>query len=138
MHFAFIPYGHWLSLEAFFADIKAMKVKHKRVSKDGKESFQWIQMGLRILPFGIYELTFPKEYKDIVLNTFCKGSEKAYKIPRTALFAVRKALRLKPIPKTWDTSEKFLLSDVPVSIIPIGIKEDKLHNLSDGSVVEGI
>ena len=83
---------------------------------------QLISGHLRIMPFGVYEYVFPKEYKDIVLNTF-GACEDRYNLGKVKLFMLRKALKLDKIPE-YKSKEKFTWLQENVNIIPLGIRED--------------
>lgn len=133
MHAVFMPYGRVNWVEEFLNDIRAQKLFYKLTSPDGKETKQMLaQIGLRVLPFGFYDVSFPREYKNQVLTAleFHKNTVQQYRIPELILKQIRKALDVK-VPEEFDTSE-FLpwvkgmdLKHHDVTIIPLGIREDK-------------
>ena len=126
MHFAFIPYGARTELELLFRDMEAQKFKLKLTKKGEKDKFSYIPGQIRVLPFGVYEYIFPKEYKNIILNSMMDNNRpNRYGIPKAMVYAFRKALRLKPVPK-WEKKEKFLWTIENVMIAPIGIREDAM------------
>lgn len=126
MHFAFIPYGIEKEIEHFKIDLMAQKFWFSLKKKGEQNKGIWLQGSLRKLPFGIWEYVFPKESLDMVLQTLCSKNEiKAYKIPSVILKTIRKVLRLKQIPKDWKKDKEFLWYRNHVSIIPLGIREDR-------------
>lgn len=88
-----------------------------KVSQQGKYKLQ-----LSMRPIQLYEVVFPKEsLNDVVAALQPYGG---YGIKRSWLNALRKLLKLKPIPQkippTFDLNRDF------VDICGIGIKEDKM------------
>jgi len=123
MHFAFIPYGAMSELRLLLRDMEAQKFMLKLQKEGEKDKGVYISGQIRILPFGVYEYVFPKEYKDMILNTLCKQEPNRYNVPEIFRKIIRKALKLKPIPK-YDTKEQLLWIKENVSILPLGIRED--------------
>lgn len=122
MHISFIPYGDRKEVEMLLRDMEAQK--HKLwMTKGRKNKFMWIQGQIRVLPLGIYEYVFPKENLETVLNTL-ETEIIPYKIKGIYLSMLRKMMKLKKIPK-YKKEEKYLWLKQHVSIIPIGIREDK-------------
>jgi hypothetical protein len=133
MHVIFIPYGIIQAVEHLKIDMQAQKFPLLMHSPDGKETKSiLVQGGLRIAPFGIIDYVFPKEYKDIVMTTLKFNMPDGYKIPKAYLTMVRKALKCKPIPKKIDTKEILPWITQDISLIPIGIREDKTYTEVDG------
>lgn len=103
----------------------------------GKDSF--IQVSVR--PIQLYEIAFPKEHLDVMINTL-KPDEKCYewmentkyKWLKKYAFLFRKLLKLKPIPKAQNP-DRMVLYGENVERILLGLKEDE--NLKDGET-EGI
>lgn len=138
MHLAFIPYGI-----KNFVDFVIEDFNHKylplRIYKEGeKDKFILIQTQIRVLPFGIYELVFPKEYLEEILSALKvkPEEEQGEYIARLnksfmgikPIDYLRKFLKLEPIPKYEEVNHpNFPMPEYKkfVSIIPIGIREDK-------------
>jgi hypothetical protein len=137
MHFAFIPYGI-KNMVDFCIDSFNHRFVPLKLYKEGEEDkFILIQTQVRVLPFGIYELVFPKELQDEVFSAF--KFQKEYKeddymgrlnksiMGIKPMDLLRKALKLEPMPE-------FKKVDYPhfpmpeykrfVSIIPIGVRYD--------------
>ena len=134
MHAAFIPYGNRHDLEIMFRDIEAQKLKMPIHSPDGlKREFLWCNVNLRQLPFGVYEIIFPKEQKDVVLNTLFKSlSHTHYKGIYRYLGIIRRILKLKKIPE-FDKSHNLIWTMKNVGIFPVGIREDgELSIINEG------
>lgn len=132
MHAVFMPYGRVNWVSEFLNDVRAQKLFYKFTSPDGKEVKQIMaQVGLRQLPFGFWDISFPREYKNEVLTVleFHKKNEERYRIPEFALKQIRKVLDVK-MPGEFDTSQALPwvkgidLNHQDVMIMPIGIRED--------------
>lgn len=123
MHFAFIPYGKRSEVELLLRDMEAQKHLWPMWKGEEKQAI-YVQGAIRVLPFGIYEYVFPKEWRDLVLTTLIhhetEGEHCAGWIKKTFLRMLTKA---EKIPE-FKREKKFLWVRENVSIIPIGIKED--------------
>jgi len=134
MHLAFIPYGI-----KNFVDFVVEDLNHKylplKLTKEGeKDKYILIQIQVRFLPFGIYELVFPKEFLNEILSAMKADAKGEYyeRLNKSVLGIkpmdiLRKVLKLKPVPEF----DKIPYPNFPlpkymefVSIIPIGIRED--------------
>ncbi len=136
MHVIFMPYGKIEWVEVFLNDIRAQKGNIKTTSPDGKESINYVtQFQLRVLPFGFYEVVFPKEYRDTILTTLNFPHKDniysdRYKIPNFFMKKIREVLQCEEAPTEFDRKEAFYwvkgidLSHTDVFILPIGIRED--------------
>lgn len=130
MHAVFIAYGDRRNVERFLRELEAEKFILK-VEKDGKTFNQYITGTVRLLPLGIYEYIFPKEYMDEILNGI--GFDMQY-VERMGTFKIsflRKLYGLEKVPE-YDKSKKRLFWNEDVKIIPIGIRRD-LDNYTDGN-----
>lgn len=139
MHAVFMPYGKRSEVELLLRDMEAQK--HLLVMRKGKqEKKQWLQGQVRILPFGVIEYIFPKEDKDAVLTTL-NFKEKNFNLGKLKIGFIRKMLKCKKIPK-FNEKKHYLWIKTYVTIIPIGIREDKdivgITALDKGWTHEGI
>lgn len=124
MHVIFIPYGKRDQVELMLRDMEAQK--HKLIMHKGEEeAYIWIQGHVRKLPLGVMEYAFPKEDLDRVLTTLNFDQPAPYNLGKTTLAFLRRLFRAKKVKGPFDTSEKYLWIKRYVSIIPIGIREDK-------------
>jgi len=134
MHFAFIPYGI-----KNFVDFIIEDFNHRylplRIYKEGEQDkFLLMQLQIRILPFGIYELIFPKEFKDEILSALIPNTDNEYYsrlqkkvLSINPLGILRRFLHLEPILEFKKIPHpNFPIPEYTkfVSIIPIGIRED--------------
>lgn len=124
MHFTFIPYGNRRNLEFLFRDMESQKLKLAMTKEGQPDKAAWISGQIRVLPFGVVDYVFPKEYLDLVLNTLCVVKPNRYTPPKLFVAALRKMLKLEPVPKSWKTGEKFLWEQDNVTIMPLGIRHD--------------
>ncbi len=124
MHFAFIPYGALTEIDRLEQEMQVQKFM-LRMHKDGeKDKGVYINGQIRLLPFGVYEYVFPKEYLGLVLNTLCNNKEpNRYNVPNFFRAMFRKVLKLKPIPK-YQKDQRLIWTTENVSILALGIRED--------------
>jgi len=122
MHINFIPYGKKDEVDLLLRDMQSQKHWMPMKKKKHKDMKIPIQAQLRVQPFGIYEYVFPKEDLDLVLSTLYDSND-AYKIPKSVLAILRKALHLKKIPE-YEKGATYLWIRNNVSIILIGMRED--------------
>ena len=130
MHFAFILYGERRAVEKTLREMEAQKHALKvwtglSTDKDlsKKPKILWIEGQVRQLPFGIYEYIFPKEDKEVILNTI--GLADNHYLPEMYKKLLRKALGYKKAEAGKEGANHYLWQMENTAIIPIGIKEDK-------------
>lgn len=82
------------------------------------------QVQVQVRPIQLWEVVFPEEHLDIMLNT-CLGGREETQHPQHKkwVWALRKALGVKPIPK-FKKDKKFPHTADHAEIVGIGIKED--------------
>jgi hypothetical protein len=129
MHISFIPYGKKEFVDMFLRDIAAQKYNWKHW-KGKKVKELAVEGQLRILPFGVYEHVFPREYIDQVLTSLSFNTDQHY-VSKTKLAILRKMIGHKKAPK-FDGSRGFFWVRQHVGIIPIGIREDADMTDPDG------
>ena len=126
MHVDFIPYGERSGVERLLRDMEAQK-HLMPMTKGKKHKGVWLPGQIRELPLGIKEYVFPKESLDIVLRTLGDSGHSEYGIRFKGLAYpfLRKLLKLKPVPKYDKEGETYLWGKAFVSIIVLGIREDR-------------
>lgn len=128
MHFAFIPYGARTEVERFLRDVESQKFQLKLSKKGEKDKHVWVTGQIRELPFGVKEIVFPREYKDMVVATMTKNTapnrQKEHYAYKPIMSMLRKGLRLKSLPREFNQDNKFIWDLEHVSIMPLGIRED--------------
>lgn len=132
MHVIFIPYGVIHAVEHLKIDMQAQKFQLPMHSPDGKETKILVQGALRLAPFGVWEYVFPKEYADLVMTTLKFNMPDGYGLDKVKMAMLRKALKAKPVPKNIDTKEILPWITQDISLIPVGIREDKTFTEKDG------
>jgi len=137
MHLAFIPYGIKNFVDFFLEDLNH-KFMPLKIYNEKEEKYILMQCQVRLMPFGIVEFVFPKEFLNEVLSAFKikKESEQSEYMKRlnkkilgvNPLNLLRKVLKLKKVPDYEEIPhpnipmpEKFMQF---IAIIPIGIRED--------------
>lgn len=96
---------------------------------------------LSVRPIQLYEIVFPEEHKDIILNTILddydtvKSRFTQHKFHNKVIWAIRKALHIDPIPE-YKRDIKFPVCKNNIEVVGIGVKKDywidkndkQLHN----------
>lgn len=125
MHFIFIPYGVRREIEQLLTYMESESFLMP-IWKGDKKAQHWVKGGVRILPFGIIEYIFPKEYEDMVLTTL--GADmNPYNLGKVRLGILRKLARAEPVPKFNKDKHFIWITEATshIGIIPIGVRYDK-------------
>ena len=122
MHLVFMTYGRRDCVETLLREMEAQK-HYLTFRKKGEEGKKILTQGsVRQLPFGVIEYIFPREDKDLVLNTLnCELNR--YNIPKSIMLILRKIFRCKKIPK-YEKGLGYPWIKDHVNFIFIGIRED--------------
>lgn len=116
----------------------------KYTAEDGQK---YKAIKLNVKPLLLWDIIFPKEQLDIILNTLIGTDRKEHKrtceerfgfIFKTVIAKLRKKLGLKAIPEKPAHDKKWVGYDNSVEILPIGIKEDADTKDYEGKTVEGL
>ena len=134
MHAIFIPYGMDDRVQNTLRDMKSQNFQIPYTSPTGEKKVYWTKGSLRILPGGVYEYIFPKEYKNEVLTTLDFHKPMAYNLDQEIKFGplkikpinyLRKFLRIEEIKKEdFERTKGFLWDKEHVGIICLGIRHD--------------
>jgi len=84
-----------------------------------------IQIGVR--PIQLFEVVFPEESKDVVFTTLFGESgdgKTQHKKHQKLAWAFQKALKIEPMPETWDKSFHLNSYRDNMEIIGLGVKPD--------------
>jgi len=132
MHLRFIAEGWDKDLDYMEKWVGTMVMPMPYKDKDGKEGKIIVPAYLR--PFRMYDLIFPREQLDKILNTLKPQVEislvdgKGTSVFKNTISIIRKFMRLKKIPKADESKGIFPLPNNLLSnlrIIGLGIHEDK-------------
>jgi hypothetical protein len=134
MHVIFGVTGIQQNVEIFEKYFQSIPFNMNGVTKDGRNVPIVMQGQLR--PIRLYDFSFPKEYRDAVLNTLYLYPKKDLSFTNASLStlpftALRKFLKLEPIPKT-DSDVSLLGKNLflrDMHTIGIGIREDRNMDL---------
>jgi hypothetical protein len=147
MHLAFIPYGIKNMVDFVMEDLNHKYLPLKLTKKGEKDKFILIQVQIRVLPLGVYELVFPKEFAEEIFSALDINEEIQYSSEFKKRFlgispikTIRKFLKLEPIPKFKRVNyPNFPMPDykVFVPIIPLGVRYDKDIVEPKGTPYEG-
>ena len=128
MHAVIIIYG-----DAFFINEYIQCWRHKYLplimkSEGCPDKTINVSVQVRLLPFGLYELVFPKEHAELILTTLNFGKKTAYNLDKkifgiSPLKLLKKFLGIKDTPK-YNSDKRIVMPKYDVSIIPIGVKYD--------------
>ena len=131
MHIVFIARGIKHSLDRFINELQGKYLPYtmKEKDKEGNVIDRQMLLQMRVCPVQLYDVSFPKEHKDAMLNTLFAGDKGKSINKRNNKFVtvLRKILGLKPIPQTWDEKGKIPLFQENIEMMGVGIKED-YHN----------
>lgn len=133
MHVFFIPYGKRDVVEVLFRDMES-QAYIMPIHKEGKEDLgQVVKGGIRMLPFGVADYVFPKEYLDTVVSTLKQKEQlrgwpakKANPVIKMAVlrWLLGRVFDYKSLPKELDDSKKFQWYMKHTRILVLGYKED--------------
>ena len=128
MHLIFAASGIKHDMEQFEKFMQTATFPMTYTDKDGKEVKAYIQSQLR--PMVLYDFVFPKENLDVVLNTLdpkravSMTDGKGTKILSKTISMIRRALKLKSIPKSDKKKGEFPLYKKNIRIVGIGVRDD--------------
>ena len=128
MHLYVVAKGTKNHLKKWQEDLGAIWVRRyqngKPLTEDGKEMYH--QIGVR--PVQLFEISFPKEAQETVLNHVGYSGYILNRYPSLKLISkvLKKFLKLKPVPKPKAPNELMQPNQMnkAVAIVPIGLKED--------------
>lgn len=135
MHFAFIPYGEHRWLRYLIEEIEHQTFFLPAINHEtGERRNLAVKGGIRQLPFGVYEIIFPKEALDIVLTTMKANLPEGdrYNIGLWKLALFRRMFKLDKIPTKFKSNEKLHWFFHTLEILPIGIREDREITETEG------
>ena len=116
MHLYFTTRGVKFWVDRFITELQGMYLPFKYQGKEN--SFR-----LQVRPLQIWEVVFPKEHKDLILNTIINPDGAYHKRHNKFILAIRKVLGIKPIPK-YDRTKSMPITRANIDATGIGIKED--------------
>lgn len=142
MHLEIFIRGDYWSVKRFFSELHAKYLDFHYMESDGKGGFKRgtriaykTQIGVRVAPLGIYEITFPEEHLDLVLNTVLKGGKGEPWKPwmKKYISMLRMLMKLHPIPD-YDKTEAMPVFNEEIEIIAIGLKYDSKDELGNENI----
>lgn len=119
MHLYIMTRGIKHDVDRFINELSAKYLPYKFKGKPAMLQFS-------VRPIQLYELVFPEEQRDIVLNTILQsGNGKTqHKKHEKFIYGIRKILGVKPIPEYNKKVAKMPLYMANTEIVGIGVKED--------------
>ena len=129
MHLYFITRGIKNSVDQFITELQGKYLPFQYRDK-ADQPYQKTMLQLAVRPIQLWELGFPKEHKDVILNTIL-GQDRGegvrdkglWKWLQKICWGVRKALKLESIPPYVETP-MLPVNRINVQTIGVGIKED--------------
>jgi len=104
-------------IDKFINDLGALALPWKYKGEDS-----YIQVAVR--PIQLWEVVFPKEHYDQVMNTIFDGMNVTqHKKHQKFVYALRKVLGVKKV-KEYKTDKKYFINRQHLETVPIGIKDD--------------
>jgi len=137
MHLDFITVGTAHNIDRTIAELSAKYLPFTFKKDDGKGGFiegseAYYQAQVIVREIRFFEAIFPEQHKDLILNTLfgddagklCLFDDAGKKYEKY-LWALRKMLKLQPIPENYDKSKIMPLYKAHSHFIGLGIKEDR-------------
>lgn len=124
-HVVVLARGEKFNFERFFTELSTRYLTYPMYNKEtGKMEEK--RMNVRVSPIQLFDISFPEEHRDVILNTLFSGDNgrPINKFLNKFIFGLRKMMHLKPLP---EFSKKEYLSMYPpehVEMIAIGVKDD--------------
>src|SRR3990167_3085895 len=125
MHIYLMTRGVKHDVDRFINELSAKYLPTKWQKKGEEKPMDYqIQVGVR--PIQLWEVIFPREHKDLMLNTIFKSGagETQHKKHNKIIWALRKALGVDPIPKDYKRDAFVPLYNSNIESVGIGIKDD--------------
>jgi len=147
MHAAFVARGNQKDLDLMEEFLRTRMLPWAFTTKEGKK-MSAAYTGL-LQPIRFYSYVFPKEYKNEVLTALKFDAENTDRYvqnsfkTKMAIAAVRKAMRMKPVPK-FDLipvgNGIYMPLDAMknIAITPIGVKDDVMLTDEQGKTYEAL
>lgn len=134
MHLYILTRGIKNWSDQFITELQGKYIPFKFPSKEDPKKLTDYQVQLAVRPIQLYEIVFPEEYKDVVLNTIL-GEENAsgatqHKQHLKWVYALRKMLGVEKIPE-YKKDISIPITKQNVEIIGIGIKKDYWQDVKD-------
>lgn len=138
MELIFAVRGHKMWLDEFIKQLQGkylpmtLKMNEQgQIDKNGKDTIMNFQVGVK--PYEIYGVSFPKEHKDLMLNTILAGTTRQEKYSKFDKYLnwIRKLIGLQPIGE-YDKSKILPIERSNLDIIGLGIKEDEQTDWGEG------
>lgn len=128
MHVVFATRGHIDWVRPFIEDLSTRYFPYKKYDPNTKQLVP-VMLKARLCPIQLWDYSFPEENLDAVLNTLFQGSDgkgvRTHLNLQKYLGPIRKVMKLKKIPDTYDKSQHLVMVDPQhIEVIGIGIKED--------------
>lgn len=137
-HIVFITRGHWDWVRMSMEELATRYFLHPKYNKRRKKMEKEL-LKSRLCPIQLWDLSYPKEYTDSVLNTLFRETGKKGMVKSSHLskiiWPVRKIMKLKKIPE-YKTDRRMAMNPMDhIEIIGVGYREDKWVT-EDGRIVE--
>lgn len=123
MDFYFITRGDKDCVAKFANELSAQRFNW--TTKNNKGKTEHLIVAATLQPIQLWNLSFPKENLDLVLNTLEPQEETHGKNVNLPMAMMRKALGAKKIPKCKNKKFKFPIYIKHMQILGIGIREDE-------------
>lgn len=132
MHALFFLYGKYEIVQQLIRDITATKLPI-RFCKEGQPDFNYvIDCQLRLLPGGIYDFVFPKEFMEVVLTELnFQDKTRVYDFDFNKSYfgikpmqLIKRFLKIEDAPDFTPSKEHLFWMKEHVTIVPLGVKYD--------------
>ena len=111
-------------------------LSHQQLPYKNRESqetaLQDYLLQIRVCPIQLWDISFPREHKDLMLTSLFSADGKPYHSNiQKYLSALRFALKADKMPEKWDTSKRLPRRPANTEMICIGTKEDEVIKHTD-------
>jgi len=120
MHLHLITRGIKPDVDRFITQLQGKYLPFKWRGQD-----KMIEVAVR--PIQIWEIIFPEEHLDMMMNTIFSGADGTtqQKKHRKWITAIRKILGVEPLPKEYKKDKIMPIYKENIEMIGVGIKKDK-------------
>lgn len=125
-HTVFLTRGIKHDVDFFINELAHRYVTFDRINSDTKKLEKGI-LQLRLSPIQLWDLSYPKEHRDVIHNTIFGGTmgEPIHSRHSKFLLPLRMAMKLKKLPEYDKTKGKLaMLPPQNIELIAVGVKDD--------------
>lgn len=134
MHAYIMTRGIKHKVDQFITELQGKYLPFQYPNKDGKNELNMLQLSVR--PIQLWEIVYPAEHNDVVLNTLLNGTngQTHQKKHHWVVNKIRWLLGVKEIPE-YNKANKMPVALDSIEVVGIGVKDDYWVNSKTGEKV---